>query len=565
MASVPTAGVGLTDRQRVLQRKGALWQERASWLMHWREISEYQQPRLGRYMVTDVNKGWKRHNSIYDNTAIGAARTLAAGMMSGMTSPARPWFKMELADRDLMEYGPVKSWLFACTNLLRDIFARSNTYRSLHQGYEELGLFGTWATAVLPDYENVIHHYNMTIGEYAIGTDHRGKVNTLAREMQMTVGQMVGQYGIENCSSTIKSLYERGNLDAWVPIIHMIEPNTGRDLTKRDNKNMAYQSRYLEIGGNENKFLSESGFKKFPALCPRWTVTGNDIYGNSPGMEAQGDVKQLQHEQLRKSQGIDYQVNPPLQVPTQYKDAARSRLPGGIMYADVTQAGGGIRSAFEVNLNLQHLLEDIQDVRSRVRNSYYADLFMMLANDTRSGITATEVAERHEEKMLMIGPVLERLHDELLKPLIDMTFDYAADAGILPPPPKELQGMELNTEFISTLAQAQRIVSAQGMDRLLATVGNIAGLNPGVIDKIDFDQAIDDYGQMYGVNPEIIVPDDVVAEKRAAKAKADAAQLQAAQMPAVVDAAKTASDINPENLQSVMAGLQGYNTPGAGQ
>lgn len=546
-----------------MQRKGALWQERSSWLMHWREISEYQQPRLGRYMVTDVNKGWKRHNSIYDNTAIYAARTLAAGMMSGMTSPARPWFKMELADRDLMEYGPVKSWLYLVTNLMRDIFSRSNTYRSLHQGYEELGLFGTWATAVLPDFDNVIHHYPMTVGEYAIGTDHKGRVNTLAREFQMTVGQLVGQFGIENCSTTIKSLYDRNALDSWVPVIHMIEPNEQRDTTKRDNKNMRFSSTYLELGGNEDKFLSESGYKKFPALCPRWAVTGNDIYGNSPGMEAQGDVKQLQHEQLRKSQGIDYQVNPPLQVPTQYKDAAKSRLPGGIMFVDAASPGGGVRSAFEVNLNLQHLLEDITDVRGRIRGAYYADLFMMLANDTRSGITATEVAERHEEKMLMIGPVLERLHDELLKPMIDMTFDYCVDAGILPPPPKELHGVELNAEFISTLAQAQRIVSAQGMDRLLATVGNLAGLKPEIIDKINMDQAVDDYGQMYGVNPEIIVPDEAVAQIRAQRAQQQAAQQAMAAAPVMADTAKTASEIDPANMQSVLAGLQGYGTPGA--
>jgi hypothetical protein len=407
---------------------------------------------------------------------------------------------------------------------------------------------------VLPDYDNVLHHYPMTIGEYALGTDHRGRVDALAREFQMTVGQLVSQFGQGSVSTTIKSMYDRNQLDAWVPVIHMIEPNAGRDHTKRDNLNMAYRSSYLEMGGNEDKFLRQSGFKKFPALCPRWALTGNDIYGSSPGMEAQGDVKQLQHEQLRKSQAIDYQVNPPLMVPTQYKDAARNRLPGGIMYADVTQAGGGIRSAFEVNINMQHLLEDINDVRQRVRSAYYADLFMMLA---------TEVAERHEEKMLMIGPVLERLHDELLKPLIDIAFDYATEAGILPEPPKELQGMELNTEFISTLAQAQRIVSAQGMDRLLATVGNLAGLKPEVIDKIDFDQAIDDYAQMYGVNPEIVVPDDVVAQKRAADAKQAQAMQAAATMPQAVESAKTASEIDPANLQSVMAGLQGYNTPGA--
>jgi Bacteriophage head to tail connecting protein len=101
------------------------------------------------------------------------------------------------------------------------------------------------------------------------------------------------------------------------------------------------------------------------------------------------------------------------------------------------------------------------------------------------------------------------------------------------------------------------------MDRLLATVGNLAGLKPEVLDKIDMDQAIDDYGQMYGVNPEIIIPDDVVAQARAARAKQQAAMQSAATMPQVVDSAKTASEIDPANLQSVMASLQGYNTPGA--
>jgi len=561
MATVP--GAGLTERQRVLQRKGALWQERSSWLMHWREISEYQQPRLGRYMITDVNKGWKRHNSIYDNTALQASRVLAAGMMSGMTSPARPWFKMELADKDLMEFGPVKSWLYQVTNLLRMIFARSNTYRSLHMGYEELGLFGTWADVVEHNFQNVIHHHPMTIGEYAIGTDDLGMVNTVAREFQMTVGQLVRKFGLENCSTTIKSLWERNALDSWVPVIHMIEPNDYRDLTKRDNRNMKFASRYLEMGGNEDKFLRVSGYKQFPGLAPRWSITGNDIYGGSPGQEAQGDVKQLQHEQLRKSQGIDYQTNPPIQVPTGYKDAAKSRLPGGVMFVDVSSPGGGVRSAFEVNLNLQHLLEDIQDVRERIKGAYYADLFMMLANDTRSGITATEVAERHEEKMLMLGPVLERLHDELLKPLIDITFTHCVESGILPPPPKELHGKEVNPEFISVLAQAQRIVSAQGMDRLLATVGNLAGLKPEVVDKIDFDQAIDDYGQMYGVNPEIIVPDDAVAKARAARAQQQAAAQAMEAAPAMAGAAKDVAGIDPANMQSVMAGLTGYNTPGA--
>lgn len=550
----------INKRQRILARKSALWNERSSWVNHWREISDYQQPRAGRFVVTDRNRGDKRTNHIHDNAAVFGARTLAAGLMSGVTSPARPWFRLEIRDRDLMESGPVKTWLHDTATLLRTIFASSNTYRSLHTIYGELGLFGTSASIVLPDFDNVIHHYPLTVGEYALATNNKGEVDTLCREFQMTVAQMVEQFGLKSCSPAVQDLWNKGSYDAWVDVVHMIEPRKGRDLGKRDGKNKRFASIYLEPGkDNYDQFLSESGFERFPVITPRWVVTGNDVYGTSPGMECLGDVKQLHHQQLRKGQAIDYQVNPPLQVPTRYKEATKARLPGGVFYVDSQGQGAGVRSAFDVNLNLQHLMLDIQDVRERIRSSYYADLFLMLANDNRSGITATEVAERHEEKLLMLGPVLERLHNELLSPLIDIAFDYAERAGILPPIPQELEGVELNVEFISVLAQAQRAVATQGMDRLIGVVGQMAAVKPEVLDKLDFDQIVDDYGNAYGVNPKILIPDDKVAVLRQQRAQAMQAQQAAATAPQVVDSAKTASEIDTGNLQDVLTSLQGYS------
>lgn len=554
-------GKPINQRQRILARKSALWSERSSWITHWREISDYQQPRAGRFVVTDRNRGDKRANHILDNTAVFGARTLAAGLMSGITSPARPWFRLEIRDKDLMESGPVKTWLHDTAALLRAIFASSNTYRSLHTIYEELGLFGTAASIVLPNFNNVIHHYPLTVGEYALATNAEGEVDTLCREFQMTVAQMVEQFGKENCSQTVRDMFNKGQYDSWVDVMHLVEPRKQRDVTKRDGKNMRFASIYLEPGkDNSDQFLSESGFGKFPVLAPRWVVTGNDVYGTSPGMECLGDVKQLQHQQLRKGQAIDYQVNPPLQVPTKYKEAAKARLPGGVFYVDSMGPNQGVRSAFDVNLNLQHLREDIVDVRERIRSAYYADLFLMLANDNRSGITATEVAERHEEKLLMLGPVLERLHNELLSPLIDTAFDYAARAGILPEAPPELEGMDVNVEFISVLAQAQRAVATQGMDRLLGTVSQMAAVRPEVLDKLNFDQIVDDYGDAYGVNPKIIVPDSEVAALRQQRAAAAQAQAAAATAPQVVESARTASEIDAGNLQDVLTSLQGYSS-----
>lgn len=554
----------LVMREKLLSRWGHLKSERASWFAHWKEITQYLMPRNGRYFRQDRNRGYRRHNNIYDNTGSRALRTLGAGMMAGATSPARPWFRLGTSDPDLNNYYPVKVWLDDVTHRMQLVFTKSNTYRTLHGIYEELGAFGTSASIVLGDYRNVIHHYPSTIGEYAIATDYQGRVNTIYREFEKTVGEIVREFGYKNCSNTVQNLFDRGQLDQWIPIIHAIEPRRERDANKLDSKNMPYASFYFELGGDTNKVLRESGFKTFPALVPRWGVSGGDIYGYSPGMEALGDVKQLQHEQLRKAQVIDYKTNPPLQVPTSFKNRDVDTLPGGISYVD-GQTNQGIKTAFEVNLDLNHLLEDIRDCRSRVNSSFYADMFLMLANATDTRMTATEVAERHEEKLLMLGPVLERLHNELLDPLIDSTFTRMVEAGAIPPAPPEIQGMDISVEFISMLAQAQRAIGTNSIDRFVGNLGQVAQFKPEVLDKFDTDRWVDAYSDMLGVDPTLIIPGEQVAIIRQARAESQKVQAQTEQVRQASEVAKNLSQSNTGNgnnaLMDMMNQFSGYNSP----
>lgn len=566
----------LTKRQQYLLRKSDLWRERSSWLSRYKVITEYLLPYAGRYVTTDRNKGDRSFNSIYDETATFALDVMAAGMMAGMTSPARPWMRLAVPDKDLMEYAPVRLWLADVTNLMRDIFAKSNTYNSLHSIYEELGAFGTAASIVNDDFDAVIHHHTLTAGEYAIAANAKGYVDTVARQFEMTLAQVVekfvrqpdGSMAWSVVSPTVKNSWDtHRNLDMWMPIIHIIQPRTDRDTRRKDAKNMRFASCYFEPGVSvgHDRLLRESGYNAFPALVPRWSVRGGDVYGAGPSFRALGSIKQLQQEQLRKGQVIDYQTKPPLQVPAEQKNSVVNRLPGGITYLPMNGQSAGIRTAFEVNLNLQHLLEDIQDVRARINRAFYADLFLMISQDNRmQPATATEIAERHEEKLLMLGPVLERLHNEMLRPLIDLTFARMANTGILPPPPPELQDQDLKVEFISTLAQAQKMVGIGALDGFLGRVANLAAGSgdPTVWDKVDRDQTADLYAEMYGVDPSAVVADDKVASIREQRAQAQAEQAQAAMMPAMAQAAKDASqaDTSGKNaLTDVMQSLQGYN------
>jgi hypothetical protein len=550
-----------TDKERLNKRWHALKSERSSWEALWQDINDILLPRSARFFVEDRNRGDKRPSRILDNSAMRAHDTLSAGLMAGMTSPARPWFRLTTNQPDLDESHEVKRWLEDVARIMRMIFAHSNTYRALHTYYEELGAFGTAAAIVLPDFDSVIHHYPSPCGEYAIATDSRGYVDTLGREFQMTVGQMVERFGLKNCSVSVRNMFDHHDLDNWVTVHHIVEPRKARDASKRDSLNMPYRSVYFENGGDDAMLLEDSGFRTFRVLAPRWKVTGGDIYGESPALRALGDIMQLQQEQIRKGQGIDFQSMPPLQAPTSMRSHVIDMLPGGVSYVDSATAQAGVRPMWEVRLDLGNLLLDIKDVRERINSAFYADLFLMLQMADKNGLTATEVTVRQEEKLLMIGPVLERLHNELLNDLVEMTFDQMLRAGIVPPPPQEMNNMELNVEFVSMLAQAQRAISTNTIDRFVANLGMIAQMKPDVLDKFNSDHWVDSYADMTGVDPEMIVPGKEVALIRQQRAEANQAMQQAAMLQQGADVAAKLGSVDtsrPNALTDATRAFSGY-------
>ncbi len=544
------------------QRWGALKTERSTWMGQWMEVSANLLPVNGRYFISDRNRGFKRFNNIYDSTATKSLRILSAGMMSGMTSPSRPWFRLTITDQDLMAYQPVKVWLNAVTDLVGDVMAKSNMYRVLHTMYEELGAFGTAAALIAEDYNDVIRLHPFTIGEYAISTDFAGNVTTLYREFDKPVGAVVKEFGLENCSSVVRSAYQRGALDQWVTIVHAIEPRSDRDSSKKDALNMPWKSVYFERASTNRKVLRESGYKTFPCICPRWQTVGGDIYGVSPAMEALGDIKGLQAQEFRKLLATDYMSNPPIQVPSSMKNRETELFPGGVNYYDAQAGSIGIKTAYEVNLNIQALLESQNDIRQRINGAFFADIFMMISGQDTARMTATEVAARNEEKMLMLGPVVERLNNELLDPLVETIFERLLTSGMLPTPPEELEGHDLNIEYVSMLSQAQKAVATNSIDRFVGNLGQIAQLRPDVLDKFDPDHWADIYSDKLGIDPELIISNDQVALVRQQRAQA---QQRAQQQEAMMGASQAAKNLGQTSTQpgtaagDAMANLQGQH------
>lgn len=531
------------------KRLQALRSERSSFLPLYKELSDVHLAHRGRFLTSDRNKGYKRNTKQINNTSRLAGRTLSSGLMSGITSPSRPWFRLSSGDDALDDVQAVKVWLHAVQSIMYKVFAQSNTYTALHQLYSELGVFGTGAMGIFEDYDNVIWCKPFTVGSYMIALNAKNVSDTFYREYEITVGQCVKQFGIENCSNSVVQQWDNGNTEAWVKVVHCVEPNDDRDHNSPMARDMAWRSVYFEAdhgARNDNtQFLRRSGFEDFPFVTPRWDVTAEDVYATDcPAITALGDTKALQLAERRKYQAIDKMVSPPLQGPAGIVDKLKGGAVGPNDVVSVPAGGEGLKSVYDSSYrpDLNALNLEIENLQQRISKSFYEDLFLMLAQSDRRQVTAREVAEKHEEKLLMLGPVLERLHTELLDPLIDRVFSILQKNGVLPPAPPELESRELTVSYVSVLAQAQRMVATGAVDRLVEFTGALSAVWPEARHKVNVSKAINEYAESLGVDPALIRSDDEAMQLYQAEQQQMQQAQQMEQMQQGADIAKTASD-----------------------
>lgn len=556
----PTASQkDLELKQQLASRFEALKGERATWIPEWREIAEHMRPRAFREVRTEVNRGDKKHQRIINFTPLKAARTLASGMMAGITSPSRPWFRLTVAGAAALNESPaVKAWLSDSEAALREDIAKSNVNKALHSVYSDLGPFCTSAMLVDEDDEDGARAHVFPVGSYALALGPRGDVDTLFREVSMTVRQLVKMFGLEACSEQVKRQYGLKQYDQRHDVLHAVMPNDDYLPGMLGPAGKRWLSCWWEVaGGAETGFLRIGGYEEKPFMCPRWEVVGEDTYGHGPGFAALGDCKALQHLEKKSAQATEKIVNPPMAAPTAAQTAVIDLLPNKVSYVDGLGTGQALRPVIELNPNVVTIFEGkVQRHELRVREAFFADLWLMLSESTGQ-MTATEVQERREEKLLQLGTVLEALQDELLDPLIDRLFGIALRRGRIPPPPEELQGQPLKVEYISMMAQAQKLLSVTGIERIATFVGNLAALKADVLDKLDLDQLIDELADSLGVPPAIIRTDEAVEALRQARAKAEQQQAMAEQATQASMAAKNLAGADMEGNNGLTELLRG--------
>jgi hypothetical protein len=547
------------------ERLAALRTARTPWWNHWREIADYLLPRRYRWLVTpnDPSRGASTNNKILDSTATVAHRVLGSGMMSGITSPSVQWFKLTVPDsaEEQDQSNPVTRWLAEVQQRMLRVMSESNFYPAMAQLYMDLGGFGTACGIIYEDYDDVIRCYNPCAGEYYFANSSKGKVDTVAREFTMTIRQMIQEFGKEALSDQLQAMAaddRGGQMEQEISIGHLIEPNVGGDYPVA--KRFKWRETYWEVGRERERVLRSRGFNEFPALCPRWDLVGNDAYGSSPAMVALGDIKQLQQETKRKAQAIDKMVNPPLMADVQLKNQPASVLPGGVTYINNLATNAGMKPIYTVLPPVQELMQDIKEIQERIKVIFFNDLFMMFQNLQAEPRSAAAVDARREEKLVMLGPVLERFENEALDPAIDRIFGIMLRGGLLPPPPPELHGAFVKVQYVSMLAEAQRATGTAAIERVLATAGNLAGVDPTAMDVINVQECLQEYALLLAVNPKLIRSDaEVLAIQQKRAQDAQAQQAMQAGM-AAVQGAKTLSQTDVGGGINALQAMTGGGT-----
>lgn len=426
--------------------------------------------------------------------------------------------------------------------------------------YSELLLFGSAAMPIEESFDKIFFCKTLTCGQYYLDVDEYGVVNTFARQINMTVAQIVASFGYENCPASVKEKYDRDNLSDLAVVNHLIEPNDERIKNIPGARGMPFRSVYWVKGTPTDEALRTGGYEEFPIIAPRWEVTKTtDVYGISPAMYTLGDQKTLQEMERRTLIGLAKMVDPPI-VTAGSSDAVNT-MPGGQNFYDPNLPNERqITPIYQINMDFNTIGLAVQRVEQRIDEMLYVDLFrMILQSDRAQPITAREVVERHEEKMMNLGPVLESMNQELHAPLIKRVFSIMMRGGLLPPPPPELNASMLKIEFISILAQAQQMVATTAIQQGLGFIGSAAGIFPEIVDIVNIDEAATDYLQSNGVPAKIIRSKEEIEAIRKERQEQIQQQQQAQDMASMVQGAKTLSDtkLDQNNALAALTGMGG--------
>ena len=500
----------LKDNMSRLQTKRQVWES------HWQEVADYMLPRKSD-VNTERSRGDKRNIKIYDATAVHSLELLASSLHGMLTSAAQRWFQLRYKEALLNESDEAKEWLEDAMDKMYIAISRSNFQTEIFENYHDLIAFGTSCLFIEEDKDDIVRFSARHIKEIYITENEKGFVDTIYRKFKLTAKAALEKFGKENVSRDLAVKFTKAPFDD-VEIVHVVRPRSVFDPNKLDKQNMPFQSVYMEY--ETGHIISIGGFREFPYVVPRYLKASNEIYGRSPGMNSLPDVKVLNTMVEVSLKAAQKQVDPPLLVPDDAMILPVRTAPGSLNYYR-----SGSRDRIEsLNIGANNPLGlNMEDQRRRsISRTFHVDQLLIQENRT---MTATEVMQRNQEKMKILGPVIGRLQQELLQPLIIRVFNIMLRNKQFLPAPEILVNQEVDIEYVSPVAVAQKGSQLESIMRGLEIFGSVAQIAP-VTDYIDENGLVKQIINILGLPAKMIKSDKQVQELRAVRQEQQAAQAQ---------------------------------------
>ncbi len=561
--AIVNSAVAINNEMRTAkyrQRFNALQADVNTWKPHWSEVREFFAPRRGRYLGSDTeqaNDGTKKTNNTINGIAFEASDGLASLLQSGLCPRTLPWFALSVSDRQVSEDTQVKQWLSDTRDVILSVLEKSNFYNASFSVLKEFGTFGVGAMFAEQDFNNIVRFRAFTIGEYFIGVDAHGVADTLYRRFALNARQIIKEFGVELVSQDIKTAFETNSTNLFT-LIHAIQPNDDFNPTLKVNTKMKWEEVYFEERGNQDNILKKGGYRTCPFTAPRWEVSANDSYGDSPGIRTLSDVKMLQKIEELKLKAINKEVDPPLNIPTVLRGKGASLVAGGANYVDTNAGQSGVSPVMLVRPDLRNTAIELDRIEKRINHSMYVDLLEMLLDDTKRR-TATEITQKNSDRLQKLGPAIGRILTEYLNPTLNRVYDIVDDFGGIPPMPEILMGVNIKIEYVSQLAVTMKVMQrVRPIQEFLGNVGMVAQFVPTAVNKINGGEMVDVLADALGVPPSCIRSDEEVAQIVAAQQAAAQQQQQLENAAGAVDSAQKLSSTpigNGSALDEVMDGL----------
>lgn len=511
------------------------------------EIREFIAP-MAQSVLSREAEGTKTSGKVLDNTAETYQGILTGAIVSTLAPDTVDWAGVKCEDEDVNAIDEAAAWLEDCSKRMSPVFRspRSGFFTTFTEVADAASLMGggTIFTPFVPG--RGIVFTTVPTDEVSIDEDPYGRVDTLYRDYTLTARQAVQRWGVACPEKVRKAAADDKTASNSFRFVHAVFPREDRDAQRGDAANLPIAS--LDVCVDEFAVVEVGGFHEMPYHHGRLLKRAGEKYGRGCGHRALADVKSLQKAMKIQITGAEKVMSPPLLV---VDDGVTGKIRSGANGITYIRSGAFASDPVKpLNTGARPDLGEqfIEAMRSRIGAAFYADQVRVVRTDR---MTATEYLGAMEENNRILGPILGRLKDELIGPMVERVFAIMLRMNAFLPIPDVLQGRNIVVNYVSPLVRQQRINQARSFAQFMEVTAPLIAQDKEVLANLRPDNVFRDVGDVLALPKTWFEAPEVVAQGREARAKQVAAQIQHQQTLETVDTGANAVRALPALKQAL--------------